>query len=76
MASEGVGRREVVGVRVSSWISGQLPYPLRPALLLTYLPALLGFQGSMGPVPVLWPKSPLLLTAQASGEPCRSWFAA
>lgn len=49
MESEGVGRREVVRVRVSSWISGQLPYPLRPALLLTYLPSLAGVPGKHGP---------------------------
>lgn len=49
MESEGVGRQEVVRVRVSSQISGQLPYPLRPALLLTYLPSLAGVPGKHGP---------------------------
>ena len=52
------------------------PTPLDQHCSSHISPALLGFQGSMGPVPVIWPKSPLLLTAQASGEPCRFWFPA
>lgn len=58
MESEGVGRQEVVRVRVSSQISGQLPIPLDQHCSSHIFLALLGFQGSMDPVPVIWPKIP------------------